>query len=278
VFTIGAFARLCGVSAKALRAYDSLGLFRPVWVDRATAYRYYSAAQLPELRRILGLRELGIGLAEIKGLVVGRADLGAALDRRRAELQRERDLIDRRLAALDIRIDMALEAGSGVEPSAVVVRAAAPELVATLPLAIVPDEEAETGFDELEAHIRDLRRRAHGPPGALVTEAASEHEAAVELFVPLTRPILATGRIGSRRLPAATLATVIVRGGYHRLPAARTALEGWVMRTGHRRAGELRIIYLQFGAAPELALPRGYVVDDPADYVTELQLPIEPSG
>ena len=61
MFTIGPFSRLAGVSPKMLRTYDALGLFRPVWLERDSGYRYYSPAQLPEIRRILALRDLGIG-------------------------------------------------------------------------------------------------------------------------------------------------------------------------------------------------------------------------
>src|SRR4029450_1667331 len=85
VLTIGPFSRLAGVSPKMLRTYDALGLFRPVWLERATGYRYYSPAQLPEIRRILALRDLGIGLAEIAGLVDGGTDLRQALARGGAE-------------------------------------------------------------------------------------------------------------------------------------------------------------------------------------------------
>jgi hypothetical protein len=34
-------------------------------------------------------------------------------------------------------------------------------------------------------------------------------------------------------------------------------------------------VYLQFGAARDLRIPGGYVVVQPDDYVTELQLPID---
>ena len=119
MFTIGPFARLAGVSAKVLRSYDALGLFRPVWVDPATDYRYYSPAQLPELRRIVSLRDMGIGLAEIGRLISGGGDLRSALDRRRVELERERREIDRRLATLDIRVEMS---AAGSEQPDIVVR------------------------------------------------------------------------------------------------------------------------------------------------------------
>jgi DNA-binding transcriptional MerR regulator len=261
VFSIGRFARLAGISVKALRAYDAFGLFRPVWVDPSSSYRYYSPAQLPELRRILALRDMGLGLAEIRALAAG-GDLGAALERRRRELVDERREIDRRLRSLDITV------GRGTE-SDVVVRPLPPEAVATL--SVEPDEDDGAAFYELEAHVRDLGRRAHGPPGALVSDGT---DGAAEIFVPVTGPIEPRGRIAYRRLPAVRAATIIQRGPYDRLPAARRALEGWVERTGQRVTAPLRILYLQFGAEPELGVPPGYVVDRAADYLTELQLPI----
>jgi hypothetical protein len=36
----------------------------------------------------------------------------------------------------------------------------------------------------------------------------------------------------------------------------------------------MRILYLQFGADPGLRLPRGWVVERSADFLTELQLPV----
>ena len=93
--------------------------------------------------------------------------------------------------------------------------------------------------------------------------------------VPLTRPIASAGRIEPRRLPPIRAATIIVRGSYDRLGRARIALDGWVVASGLRPAGPLRIVYLQYGAAPDLRIPRGYVVLDAADYVTELQLPVD---
>jgi len=263
MFTIGPFGRLAGTSAKVLRSYDALGLFRPVWLDPATGYRYYSPAQLPELRRILALRELGIGLAEIGRLVAGETDLRGALDRRRAALEDERREIERRLATLDIRVDEGL-AGDG--PLDVVVRPLRGELVAALH---VPDDgDIEAAFYELESHVRDAGRRASRPPGAIVDDGGSE------IFVPLSGPIPPVARIVQRRLPAVRAATAIVRGPYERVGEARSALERWVAVAGLEPAGPLRILYLQFGAEAELRVPRGYVVDRAADFVTELQLPV----
>lgn len=269
MFTIGPFARLAGVSPKMLRSYDALGLFRPVWLDRTTGYRYYSPAQLPELRRIAALRDVGIGLAEIGRLVAGGEDLRTALDRRRAELEAERAEIDRRLAALDIRIrGGAGDGGHAREGEDVVVRPLPSELVAIRTVA--EGEDDADAFDDLEVHVRDQGRRARRPPGSRVPA-----DGEWEIFVPLTGPIAPSARVAVRRLPACRAATLIVRGPYERLAAARAALDRWIANAGLPPAGPLRILYLQFGAGPELRIPTGYVVEQAADYVTELQQPIE---
>jgi DNA-binding transcriptional MerR regulator len=266
VLTIGPFSQIAGVSPKMLRTYDAIGLFRPVWLERNSGYRYYSPAQLPEIRRILALRDLGIGLAEIARLVGGGTDLGEALARRRAELERERREVDRRLAALEIQI-------TGDDPGTgfgdVVLRPIGAELIATI--SIDPrGEMIEHTFNELEAHVRDLGRRARRPPGTI--EVADKQ---TDVYIPLTRPIAPTRRIRCERLPPIRAATIIVRGGYDRLAGGRAALARWVSAAGLAAAGPIRIVYLQYGAAPDLRLPSGYVVVEAADYVTELQMPID---
>jgi DNA-binding transcriptional MerR regulator/effector-binding domain-containing protein len=270
MFTVGGFARIAGISAKVLRAYDAAGLFAPAWVDASSRYRYYSPAQLPNLRRILALRDVGLSRAEIGALIGGGGDLRATLERRRRELEAERRELDRRLAILDIRVgrDDASPEGVAAGPASdVVVRGLAAEIVATLDPRLAADDDIATAFHELEAHVRDSAARAHRPPGALPDEDL--------IFVPLRRAIPATGRIGVRRLRATTAATILHHGGYARLPAAIDGLRGWIAAAGHEPAGPLRILYLQFGAEPDLRLPRGWTVQRDDDFVTELQLPID---
>jgi len=259
VLSIGAFAALCGVSAKALRAYDEMALFRPAWVDPASRYRYYSPAQIPEIRRIVALRDLGMGLGEIEALMRGGADLRDALDRRRHDLEHERSELARRLARLEIQVETA---ASPSGPFDVVVRWLREDAVAMLAVELVADRDVSRAFYELEAHVRDLGRRAPRPPGALVPVDSSA-DFGVDVFVPLTGAISSTGRITYRRLPAVRAATVIHRGPYAGIVAARTQLDRWVRATGYVAAGPLRVLYLQFGAEPELRVPRGYVASAP---------------
>ena len=109
MFTIGEFVALTGVSAKKLRHYDAIGLFRPAWVDPRSSYRYYLATQIPQLQRIVALRDLGIPLATIARLVDGGDSLEEELRRRRRDPRRRRPRPrtaggeSRRLLADDVR-------------------------------------------------------------------------------------------------------------------------------------------------------------------------------
>jgi DNA-binding transcriptional MerR regulator len=66
---IGDFSKLSLVSVKALRYYDEIGLLKPERVDEFSGYRYYSAAQLPQLNRIVTLKNMGLSLDEIAKLL-----------------------------------------------------------------------------------------------------------------------------------------------------------------------------------------------------------------
>lgn len=66
LLTIGVFARAAGLSPKALRLYDELGLLRPAAVDGESGYRFYDPEQLQRARLIAWLRRLGMPLARIR--------------------------------------------------------------------------------------------------------------------------------------------------------------------------------------------------------------------
>jgi DNA-binding transcriptional MerR regulator len=87
-WSIQQVARLSGVTARTLRYYDEIGLLRPDRVG-ANGYRYYEQEQLLRLQQILLLRELGMDLAAIAGVVHGVRDqvevLRAHQERLRAE-------------------------------------------------------------------------------------------------------------------------------------------------------------------------------------------------
>jgi DNA-binding transcriptional MerR regulator len=107
MFRIGDFSRIARVSCRLLRHYDEIGLFKPARIEQETGYRYYSAAQLPTLNRILVLRDLGLSLEQIAKAL--REDLPAAelrgmLLMRRAEVEQTIEAESQRLRQIETRI------------------------------------------------------------------------------------------------------------------------------------------------------------------------------
>jgi len=107
MFRIGDFSRIARVSCRLLRYYDEIGLFKPARIDDATGYRYYSASQLPQLNRILVLRELGLTLEQIGRAVGGdlpAAELRGMLLMRRSEIEQTMETQAQRLRQIESRI------------------------------------------------------------------------------------------------------------------------------------------------------------------------------
>lgn len=69
MFLSGEFSKISRVSKRLLHYYDDIGLFKPAHIDEENGYRYYSAKQLPDLNRILALKDLGLTLEQVKKML-----------------------------------------------------------------------------------------------------------------------------------------------------------------------------------------------------------------
>jgi DNA-binding transcriptional MerR regulator len=67
--TIGQVARLSGLTTRALRHYDKLGVLRPAEVSGGNGYRWYAREQVEIARHIRVLRELEVPLDEIRRIL-----------------------------------------------------------------------------------------------------------------------------------------------------------------------------------------------------------------
>jgi DNA-binding transcriptional MerR regulator len=76
--SIGEFARLSRLSAKALRLYDELGLLPPAHVAPDSGYRWYAAGQLDNARLVASLRQIGVPLAQIQLILSLEPEAAAA--------------------------------------------------------------------------------------------------------------------------------------------------------------------------------------------------------
>ncbi|MGN1222294.1 MAG: MerR family transcriptional regulator [Christensenellales bacterium] len=85
MYKIGEFSILSKTTIKTLRFYEKEGLFLPSFVDE-NGYRYYEANKLLELCKIVSLRQIGLGIKEIKQVLNG-AKLDEFLTTKLTELE-----------------------------------------------------------------------------------------------------------------------------------------------------------------------------------------------
>jgi DNA-binding transcriptional MerR regulator len=113
-WSIAEVARMSQVTSRTLRHYDGIGLLAPAHIG-ANGYRYYGDEQLLRLQQILLLRELGLPLATIAGILDGQRDRLQALRRHEQRIRAERDRLAR-LATTISRTIAQMEGGDTMAP------------------------------------------------------------------------------------------------------------------------------------------------------------------
>ena len=275
MFRIGEFSKIAQVSGRLLRYYDQFGLLSPVRTDPQTGYRYYSAAQLPRLNRILALKDLGLALEQIRELL--NEDLTA--DKLRGMLvlkraQTEQDLAEQaaRLRSIEGRIQQIDGESHGPELDVVIKSVPAHQFLSVR--TTQPTVSCVLGL------ISDIRQaaQAHSAELAAATLGAVLHSESfevehidVEVGFLLTQPVregllLPSGeRMSSRALPGcATAATAVAVGGPNGCVQGYCAIGKWIEAHDYRITGLGREVFL--------VAPQGNRVEE---MVLEIQFPID---
>jgi len=221
MFRIGDFSRIARVSARLLRFYDELGLFRPAHAHPQTGYRSYTMAQLGELNRITVLKELGFSLEQIGEMLKSppdAAELRNLLQLRRNDVERTLALEAQRLRNIDTRIAQ-IECEGTLSVDDVVERPEPAHRLLSLRRTVDSFAEARALIGVLREHSRALLPRSHGCP-LLVIAHASQFEAdeldaefgyCVETVSPIAPP--KSSPLQLRELPAVARMAVCVRVG-----------------------------------------------------------------
>ncbi len=283
MFKISEFSKFSRVSVKMLRHYDEIGLLKPAIVDAETNYRYYTADQLPRLNRIIALKDLGFTLEQIARLLdaaLPAEEIRGMLKLKRAEIEQQLALEQRKLLEVEARLRH-IEAESRPSNYDVVLRQVEAQTYATLrkSIGVTDDFAMQQMFEEVETYVGYFKARAVSPPLALYYDAEfHEQQMDVEVAIPLTSTIPNGSAIIVREIAgAAQMACVVHAGSYAKLDAAMNALIHWIDANGYRVAGELREVYLRFGADKKFNLPTAYLAEEAALFVTELQIPVQKS-
>ena len=247
LLTIGRFASASGLTVKALRHYDEIGLLRPARVDGSSGYRYYEPAQLRDAIAIRRLRRLEVPLDDIGVLV--RADgetVRARLAEHRGRVAASTEDKRRLLAEIDAFIAREEELVP-VEDMEIEIREL-PELrLAGVIRQLHIDQIAETMprlIDSVAAWIRERGAEPTGVPVSLFRSGDREDWHLVEAGWPVEPDFEADERLGVQVYPAAKAAIYENRGPYEELdPVAQRFIAAVGLR-GLRPAQPIRIEYL----------------------------------
>jgi DNA-binding transcriptional MerR regulator len=275
MFTIGDFARHGRVSARMLRHYDAVGLLRPEHTDPFTGYRYYSAAQLATLNRVIALKDLGFTLAQVRQILEERVtteELRGMLKLRQAELEESMAAAAARLAQVEARL-RSIESEGHMPTQDVIVKSTPAVRVAVLSAVAASYAPEHIGpvisplYDQLFTRLKAAGVTPAGP-GIAYYEDAPDGGGAVLVHAGCT---VAAGRrpvpgedFEIVELPAVErAATIVHRGPMDTVMPTEQTLARWIDAGGHSSAGYAREVYLE-------------CPPDKEKWVTELQVPLRP--
>jgi DNA-binding transcriptional MerR regulator len=255
MFRIGEFSQIARVSGRLLRYYDSLGLLRPVRIDPATGFRYYSADQLPRLNSILALKELGLSLDQIAKMVddkIGPEEIRGMLMLKKAELEQSLIAEQSRLRHIESRLKQIEEQGALADYDVVVKRVPAQPY-----LAVRSEFAGMPGAVAMLRTVLAVTRRAvpAGARGPLIVVAHSDFDDEkldLEIGIGLNEerklrvPLPDKLEMKPTELPAIEISAAVVRGGpTYQAHLAFGALGVWMEANGFTVAGPCREVFLE---------------------------------
>jgi DNA-binding transcriptional MerR regulator len=280
MFTIGDFAKLGRVSVRMLRHYDAVGLLRPARVDQFTGYRYYTAAQLSLLNRVIALKDLGFTLQQVQTLIDDKVDTGelrGMLRMRRAQLAEALAEDNARLARVDARLRL-IETEGHMETADVIIKSIPAMRVVELSAPAAGYEGPDIGpalsplYPQLMERMEAAGVAMSGSPIAYYLPAPTgpgDESITVHAAFPFTGDAPANAGFDIVDLPAVEHAATLLHHG-DMAEAFRTgqAIARWLDENGYRPigAGYAREVYLD---CPPGELDK---------WVTEMQVAVAPAG
>ena len=270
MYSIGDFSRINRITPKTLRHYDQIGLLTPARTDEWTGYRYYAPDQLPRIRRILALKELGFSLSEVRVIVDADAPIEALLVRRESELRQS--IVDQQARLAKVREYLARVKTGETMNTSVELKALPEVIVASMRTTI----ESYDAYFDVVPRMGDYMRSV----GAVCREPEycftiyhdgeyREHDIDVEICEAVVEPCEESERVKFRTVAAvATAACAVHRGPYERIGDTYNLLFEWIESNGYAAADNPRESYID-GI---------WNRQDPEEWTTEVQVPVRPRG
>lgn len=260
---IGEFSRLSHLTVKALRFYEKEGILTPASIDEWTGYRFYETGQLDTAASIKAYRQLDLSIDEIRAIFSG-ADAHAILKQKAAALSAERKSIDDRLSIITHILE------EKEMKYQVTVKTIAPCIVYSAEATLDRYADIMEFIPMCGSKCLELNPglKCAEPPYEFCEYLDGEYrETAIR--VRHSEAVAKTGKesdlIHFRELPETKVLSCFHRGAYESIGEAYAYIQKYAEENGYQTAGLPRECYID-GI---------WNKDDPSEWLTEIQLPIE---
>lgn len=270
LFQIGDVAKMFHLSVGSLRHYEKIGLLQPEYIDAETGYRYYSTRQFECLNTIRYLRALDIPLPKVADFLKNRDvnKIREMLGQQKETVisrQRELQVIERKINNRLQQLEDALSSELNT-------------------IKIIQTEERRiswirgslsiNSYLDLETSIRQLEKQQKnavvflGKVGVGITKEQllnKQYDRYGMVFLILDKEDFYDGKVD--KLPEETCVSIRFCGSHKEAPAYYRKLDGFI--SDHR----LKIT----GFSKEITMIDYGITNDTNQFVTEIQIPVEPA-
>ena len=271
MYSIGEYARIAQVSKRLLRYYDEIGLFQPVKIDPESGHRYYSASQLPELNRILALKDLGLSLNQIQRFVrddISPAEIQGMLSLKKAELEQQVLGELQRIRTIESRLKQIQDRDHLVRD--VIVKQVPQQRFVSARQVLFQTDSPDDFFWSVVNALTQGNRANNGQMTIVFHEDGIESD---YIDMELGKSLDRTSRLSltinngitltDKFLPSATMATFVPQTTDCSKLLGYNAIAEWVEANHYDLAGAVRLVFLELPKQPG---------DD--DYIMEIQFPV----
>jgi DNA-binding transcriptional MerR regulator len=265
MFKIGDFSKLGRVSVVALRHYDEIGLLKPAIVDTATGYRYYTIEQMPQLYKIVALKDLGFSLTEIANLLADNlpfSEYEGMLRLKKMQVQKMIKAETTRLERIETRLKL-LKGEKNMLDSEVVIKSLPAQQIASIRTVIATPKDLDGVVKILQTYLREQGVKVQSGFLILHDPDFREENMDIEFAIPVDALVTENDQIKSYTLPAVPMVACAAHSGtpesYFRL---YRSFSQWLADNGYKISGNIRDIPV----TPD---------SNPSTWYGETQIPVE---
>ncbi|WJZ01806.1 MerR family transcriptional regulator [Corynebacterium freiburgense] len=263
---IGMFSRLSNISIRMLRYYQNHGILTPAKVDVFNGHRFYLPEQVEDAQLVVQLRDAGYAVETIAEVLAKRENpvvVARLLEQQRHTLNKQRDELHARLAALD-RLTCQLQGQATM--TEVAERVIPAMTTASLRKIIETYHNEYVLWQEIEPLLQqaDVTFPAGGISGAIFHDPEyRESDVDVEVWIQIAHDFPTSGALQCTQVPEQRVVSAVLHGDYSQMPTATRAIGTYLAERNLETDKMFNIYHISPAQT-----------SDPSRWVTEVCFPI----